>query len=106
MVYLKKFVIPSDKEESDCVCGFDLDPNRKLSELDQSCYSQNVYPFKIFNYKRVPLLEFEPITIFYGNNGSGKSTLLNLICEKLRMNRTTNLNLTPYFTKYITSKPK
>ena len=101
MVYLKNFRIPNDKEESDCVCGFNLDPDFKLYELDQSCYSQNVYPFKVFNYKRVPTLEFEPITIFYGNNGSGKSTLLNIICEKLRMNRTTNLNLTPYFDKYI-----
>ena len=101
MVYLKYFRIPNDKEESDCVLGFDPEPDRRLYELDQSCYSQNVYPFKVFNYKRVPVIEFEPITIFYGNNGSGKSTLLNLMCEKLRMNRTTNLNMTPYFRKYI-----
>lgn len=94
MVYLKEFSIPDDKQESDYVCF-------EMKEMDQSCYSQNVYPFKVFNYKRVPTLEFEPITIFYGNNGSGKSTLLNLICEKLRINRTTNLNVNPYFSNYL-----
>ena len=101
MVYLKQFSIPSDKEESDCFFCKNSVQELNLYELDQSCYSQNVYPFKIFNYKRVPTLEFEPITIFYGNNGSGKSTLLNLMCEKLRVNRNTNLNITPYFKKYI-----
>ena len=94
MVYLKRFRIPDDKQESDYVCFH-------MQELDQSCYSQNVYPFKVFNYKRVPVLEFEPITIFYGNNGSGKSTLLNLISEKLLIERTTSLNVTPYFENYL-----
>lgn len=50
-------------------------------------HSVNDYPFFLFLEKDLTRIEFDNITIFYGNNGSGKSTLLNLIGEKLRCER-------------------
>lgn len=41
------------------------------------------YPYDILSPKQLEIIEFEPITIFYGSNGSGKSTLLNIIARKL-----------------------
>lgn len=76
MVYLKKF---------------DLIENEKWSE----------YPYHIFPYKDLYSIDFEPITIFYGNNGSGKSTLLNVIGEKVKIIRETPLNKTDFFNKYV-----
>lgn len=59
------------------------------------------YPYGIFPFKKLGLINFENITIFYGNNGSGKSTLLNLIAEKLRLSRTTPYNKSKYFNDYV-----
>ena len=46
-------------------------------------------------------MNFEPVTIFYGNNGSGKTTLLNIIAKKLHASRKTNVNKGELFDKYI-----
>lgn len=43
----------------------------------------NLYPYNVFQKKDMIPLQFEPITVLYGNNGSGKSTILNLIAQKL-----------------------
>ena len=52
---------------------------KKFELLDNEDYSG--YPFHIFLQKEFFYIEFDSITILYGNNGSGKSTLLNIITE-------------------------
>ncbi len=70
-------------------------------ELYMECYSNNAYPFKLFDVKGPHKIEFEPITVFYGSNGSGKSTLLNIISEKLSLVRSGPFNDTPFFAPYL-----
>lgn len=77
---------------------------KKFELLDKEDWSG--YPFHIFLEKEFYNIEFEPITIFYGNNGSGKSTLLNIITEtinrdKQSINRKNKLVKTEYFDRYI-----
>lgn len=77
---------------------------KKFELLDKEDWSG--YPFHIFLEKEFYNIEFEPITIFYGNNGSGKSTLLNIITEtinrdKQSINRKNKLVKTEYFDTYI-----
>jgi predicted ATPase len=97
MQYLRSFSLASEQDEGD----FILSP-RASYQLDMACYSQNnAYPFHIFPKKRLRKLEFEPITIFYGNNGSGKSTLLNIIAEKLSLDRTAPFNNAPLLDSYL-----
>ncbi len=45
-------------------------------------------------------LEFEPVTILYGNNGSGKSTILNLMAEILEIGRRSPINNSPFFSLF------
>lgn len=72
-------------------------------QLDMQCYSHtNLYPFRLFPEKGLSALEFEPITIFYGDNGSGKSTLLNIMAQKLELARSAPFNNTPYMEEYLT----
>ena len=64
------------------------------------------YPFHIFLEKEFFDIEFDPITIFYGDNGSGKSTLLNIITETINkdkkvINRKNQLVKSDYFDMYI-----
>lgn len=61
-----------------------------------TCYESR-YPFGVFRGRELPILEFAPITIFYGGNGSGKSTLLNIIAEKLQLKRGTVYNRSDFF---------
>ena len=81
MIYLNKFELP-DKED------------------------WSGYPFHIFLEKEFYNIEFEPITIFYGNNGFGKSTLLNIITETINkdnkiIERKNDLVKSDYFDLYI-----
>lgn len=62
MLYINKFYLPT-KEKYNGVNEF--------------------YPFNVFYNKNLQEINFENITIFYGNNGSGKSTLLNIIIKEL-----------------------
>ena len=77
---------------------------KKFELLDKEDYSG--YPFHIFLEKEFYNIEFEPVTIFYGNNGSGKSTLLNIITEKINkeknvIERKSELVRAEYFDRYI-----
>ena len=94
MQYLNSFRLASDDEEVSYILSFP-------PKLEMSCYSGQVYPFKVFPQKGLEKLEFAPITIFYGGNGSGKSTLLNIIAEKTDVVRTSPFNNTPYFEDYL-----
>lgn len=95
MKYLEYFRLASiDQEE-----GFFLS---HPYQLEMQCYSHNnIYPFRLFPEKGLSSVEFEPITIFYGDNGSGKSTLLNIIAQKLELTRSAPFNNTPYMEEYL-----
>lgn len=58
---------------------------KKFELLDKEYWSG--YPFHIFLEKELFNIEFDPITIFYGDNGSGKSTLLNIITETINKDK-------------------
>ncbi|MBE6559028.1 MAG: AAA family ATPase [Ruminococcaceae bacterium] len=94
MKYLESFKLPTEQDE----LNFVFDDLR----LDMTCYNRNnAYPFHIFPHKGLSQMTFAPITIFYGGNGSGKSTLLNVIAEKLRLDRISPFNRTPFFDRYL-----
>ena len=94
MKYIDSFKLAGEDEEA----GFVLSYPRKL---EMTCYTDNVYPFKIFPPKMLEHINFEQITIFYGGNGSGKSTLLNIIAEKLSLLRSAPFNKTPFYEDYL-----
>ena len=94
MQYLDKFYLPSRDREADYLLSYHY-------KLEMQCYSDNVYPFKIFPDKQLTSLSFAPITILCGSNGSGKSTLLNVIAEKLGVERSSPFNYTPFFEEYV-----
>lgn len=76
---------------------------KKFQLLDNEYWSG--YPFHIFLEKELFNIEFDPITIFYGDNGSGKSTLLNIITETINkdkkiVGRKTPLVKSDYFDMY------
>ena len=93
MSYLRSFRLPSRLQEEDVILN-DI-------RLDMQCYSQNVYPFKIFPQKELSELTFSPVTLLYGGNGSGKSTLLNVIAEKLGLQRGAPFNKTPFYGDFL-----
>lgn len=79
---------------------------KKFDLLDKEDWSG--YPFHIYLQKQLHTIEFEPITIFYGDNGSGKSTLLNIITETINTNkqiiqRKNSFVKSDYFDRYISN---
>ena len=77
---------------------------KRFELLDHEDWSG--YPFHIFLEKQFFNIEFEPVTIFYGDNGSGKSTLLNIITETINkdkqvISRKKPLVKSEYFDTYI-----
>ncbi|MFA6948990.1 MAG: AAA family ATPase [Eubacteriales bacterium] len=94
MRYIDYFKLASENDEAGYILSYP-------AKLEMRCYSDNVYPFKIFPYKRLGRLDFEQITILYGGNGSGKSTLLNIIAQKLALRRGAPFNNTPFLDEYI-----
>lgn len=93
-LYLEEFKLASEAEEVDYILSWD-------KKMTMTCYSSNVYPFKVFPQKRLERISFSPITIFYGGNGSGKSTLLNIIAEKLALERSARFGRTPFYEEYL-----
>ena len=63
--------------------------------------NRQVYPYKQMYEKGLEMIEFAPITIFYGSNGSGKSTLLNVIACKIGINNKTLGNTSEYFDGFV-----
>ena len=91
--YLEAFRLPNEAAETEFILDHPM--NRA------TCYSDNIYPFRIFPGKRLEQLSFAPVTVFCGGNGSGKSTLLNLIACKLELSRAAPFNHTPFFDEYL-----
>ena len=89
MVYLSKFIFPSQDQEETFRFG-----------IRRTCYD-SWYPFGILTKHGLRQLDFEPVTILYGGNGSGKSTALNVICEKLGLDRDTLFNRSNFYEDYL-----
>ena len=75
MLYLKSFELP------------DKDTEENVLMFDNRTYINGIYPYNIFPNKELKVINFAPITIFYGGNGSGKSTILNIIAESIGASR-------------------
>lgn len=89
MIYLTKFIFPSQDQEETFRFG-----------IRRTCYD-SWYPFGILTKHGLRQLDFEPVTILYGGNGSGKSTALNVICEKLGLDRDTLFNRSNFYEDYL-----
>ncbi len=89
MLYLSSFSFP----EEDTELNF-------LMTQKYTCY-QSHYPFKILSRIGLRELAFEPVTILCGGNGSGKTTALNVICEALKLERSTLYNRSAFFDQYV-----
>ncbi len=87
--YLKELQLVSEAEEVDFIL-----------QQRRTCYN-GIYPFKIFPQKELEVIEFSPITIFYGGNGSGKSTILNVIAEKMGSIRHSAFSGGAFFCEYV-----
>ena len=59
------------------------------------------YPYRQMYEKELEMIEFAPITIFYGSNGCGKSTLLNIIASKVGINNKTLGNTSEYYDGFV-----
>ena len=94
MKYIDSFTLASEDEEVSYVLSFP-------PKLEMACYSDTVYPFKVFPSKGLHKMNFEQITIICGGNGSGKSSLLNIIAQYLGVARRSPFNYTPYFEDYL-----
>jgi predicted ATPase len=75
MIYLSSLNLLNEKDEN-------LIMMDKMKNIHTS-----FYPLKLFSEKQFEHIEFEPITIFYGENGSGKTTLLNIISESVNASK-------------------
>ena len=89
MVYLSRFILPSDIAEI-----------KVIKNEKRTCFN-TFYPFKIFPLKKLRTLEFETVTMLYGGNGSGKSTLLNVMSAKLNAVRFSDFNGAPFFERFV-----
>lgn len=95
MVYLDKFVIPSEEQEEKIIS------ERMAKNGGAYGYIDNSYPCGLFSKKELSQIDFEPLTILYGGNGSGKSTLLNLIAQKIGLKRIAPFNSSELFDLYL-----
>ena len=88
MLYLKNFkLLNEDKEYS-------------IIEAKKNIHN-SFYPLKIFPTKDFEIIDFEPITIFYGGNGSGKTTILNIISETLHATKRNSNKHGEFFYQYV-----
>ncbi len=69
-------------------------------DIQRTCYD-SWYPFGILSKNSLRMVDFEPVTIFYGGNGCGKTTALNVIAEKIGVERGTFYNRSNFFEDYL-----
>ncbi len=105
MLYLKDFSFPTEREELLFLHPPDLTPEEVSAEyirdLNTSLHTGSFYPFNILPYVKLCSVEFENITIFYGENGCGKTTALNIIAEKLHLKRDSLFNSGRFLNDYL-----
>ena len=68
--------------------------------IKNSYHYDTFYPFQVLSKHGLTRLDFEPVTILYGDNGLGKTTALNVIAEKLALDRDTLYNRSNFFEDY------
>lgn len=95
MIYLEKFILPTEEDEQKILS------QRAFLNGGPLGYIDNSYPCGLFTEKKFSELDFDRITILYGGNGSGKSTLLNLIANKLNLKSITPYNSSEMIELYL-----
>lgn len=88
MIYLKQFRLLDDYEEDYVIS-------------DKKNIHNSLYPLRLFSDKKFEIIDFDPITIFYGGNGSGKTTLLNIIGDSLRASKRNLDKRSELFIEYV-----
>ena len=97
MIYLKSFSFPSLSQELDF-----LHPGDSLgADRRPLFHTGSFYPFNVLPYVSLNKIEFDSITILYGENGCGKTTALNIIAEKLRVKRDSLFNSGRFLNDYL-----
>lgn len=89
MVYLKKFTLLDENQEYD------------IMRYEERRRFDSYYPLRLFSSRDFKYIDFDNITIFYGNNGSGKSTLINIISKKLNALRKLPIDKGSFFDLYV-----
>lgn len=88
MIYLKQFRLLDDYEEDYVIS-------------DKKNIHNSLYPLRLFTDKKFEIIDFDPVTIFYGGNGSGKTTLLNIIGDSLRASKRNLDKRSELFIEYV-----
>ena len=88
MIYLKKFKLLNEDYEDGMI-------------MNKMNIHTNFYPLRIFPEKEFEIIDFEPITIFYGGNGSGKTTILNIISDTINASKRNIDKRTIFFDQYV-----
>ncbi len=105
MIYLRSFVFPSEKDETDFLYPRDLTAEEIIRDerrnMDMRYYKGSCYPFNVLGDIGMRSMEFSPITILYGGNGCGKTTVLNVVAEKLGLARNSLFNTNTLFPNYL-----
>ena len=93
-MYLETFYLPIERET-------DMIKARMAYNGGSFGYIDNAWPCGLFLKKDLHEVNFDKVTVLYGDNGSGKSTLLNLIAAKLELNRIAPFNTGELFSEYV-----
>ena len=97
MVYLKRFSFSSLSEECDFLhLGDSLEADRR-----PLFHTGSFYPFNVLPDVSLNKIEFDSITILYGENGCGKTTALNIIAEKPHLKRDSLFNSGRFLNDYL-----
>ena len=103
-LYLGGFGFPSEKAEIDFLFS-EHTPSMTLKEewdfWRVHTHKESFYPFNVLSRYRLNSLDFEPVTILFGDNGCGKTTALNIIADKLKLSRKTLFNKGRFWDDYL-----
>ena len=89
MLYLSSIKFPDEDKQY-----------KFILKQERTCYN-SFYPFMILTKHQFNRIDFENITILYGNNGCGKSTALNIIAQKLEVERSSVFNKTSFYQDFV-----
>jgi len=85
MIYLPCITFPTGNEEIEYI----------------KKWGGSSYPYNVLSSFGLAKIDFDSVTILYGNNGSGKSTVLNIIAEKANISRDSIYNKSSCFPDYV-----
>lgn len=98
--YLTRYSVPGHEECIDFLQeGVKELPDDLPYRIALKVWDENeMFPFCFFEKQKT--FTFDNLTIFYGNNGCGKSTILNLIAASLKLQRRSDMNMSPFFSVF------